>query len=165
MKWVVLIFILLVISYVSAECEEGQVDVNSASLEELDKLQGIGEVKAQAIVDSRPFETLDDLINVYGIGEVTLENIKNQGLACVEGEEKEELVEKEIEEIPEQIPEQIIEEEEKKTEIITLSAQNIKSPENKENKSRYAIYGFVGFCVVLGILFALKKGKYKNEFR
>ena len=55
-------------------------------MEELDALSGIGLVKAQAIIDTRPFSSIDDLINVNGIGEVTLNNIKLQGLACIDGE-------------------------------------------------------------------------------
>lgn len=77
---------LIVIPGISAICESGQIDINTASLEELDELWGIGPVKAQAIIDTRPFNSLDDLMNVNGIGEVTLNNIKSQGLACVVGE-------------------------------------------------------------------------------
>ncbi len=77
---------LIVIPSISAICESGQIDINTASLEELDELWGIGPVKAQAIIDARPFNSLDDLMNVNGIGEVTLSNIKSQGLACVAGE-------------------------------------------------------------------------------
>lgn len=83
----VLLFIFL-ISNISAVCNENQIDVNSASAEELDKLSGIGTTKAQAIIQARPFSSLDDLINVKGIGEVTLANIKTQGLACVNSENK-----------------------------------------------------------------------------
>ena len=78
------LIILLLVSTVSASCEEGQININSADVNELDKLIGIGPVKAQAIIDSRPFESIGDLIKVKGIGNATLEKIKNQGLACVE---------------------------------------------------------------------------------
>ena len=160
-------------SFVSALCEDEQIDINIASAEELDKLIGIGPVKAQAIIDTRPFDSIDSLIDVYGIGEVTLTNIKEQGLACVEVEiVEEEIVEEVIEEISDDgVLSSTLgdtsegKEKEEEFEIITLTTQTIKSPDNKENKSNYALYGFVGFCFLLGILFILRRKKYKNEFR
>jgi competence protein ComEA len=57
------------------------VNVNSASAEELEALPGIGEVIAQEILNYRtangPFGSVDDLLDVSGIGEVTLENIRD----------------------------------------------------------------------------------------
>ena len=78
--------LFLVLPNISAMCNESQININTASLEELDILSGIGPVKAQAIIDTRPFNSINDLINVNGIGEVTLNNIKLQGLACVNEE-------------------------------------------------------------------------------
>ncbi|NMB66588.1 helix-hairpin-helix domain-containing protein [Candidatus Woesearchaeota archaeon] len=64
-------------------CNSSQIDINSANLSELDKIITIGEVLAQRIIESRPFSSLDDLIKVKGIGNITLSKIKSQGLACV----------------------------------------------------------------------------------
>lgn len=71
------------IGFVHSSCLEGQIDINSASIQDLKKLDGIGDVKAQAIINERPFNSIDDLLRVKGIGNVTLQKIKKQGLACV----------------------------------------------------------------------------------
>ena len=83
-----MILFLFFVSTVSALCKSDQVDINIASLVELDELTGIGPAKGQAIIDTRPYESLEDLIDVYGVGEITLQNIKDQGLACVDDEEQ-----------------------------------------------------------------------------
>lgn len=70
--------------FVSAECNSTQIDVNTANAENLDLLYGIGPAYAQNIIDTRPFNSVDDLIDVPGIGPVTLDKIKSQGLACVD---------------------------------------------------------------------------------
>jgi competence protein ComEA len=57
------------------------VNVNTASPEELETLPGIGEVLAATIVQYReehgPFTSVDQLVDVSGIGEVTLEEIRD----------------------------------------------------------------------------------------
>lgn len=63
-----------------------QVEINTASLEELDKITGIGPALGQRIINGRPYSSIDDLLRVKGIGEKTLQKIKDQGLAYVEGQ-------------------------------------------------------------------------------
>jgi competence protein ComEA len=57
------------------------VNINTASLEELDTLPGIGPSTAQKIIDYReqngPFVNAEDIINVSGIGPGTYERIKD----------------------------------------------------------------------------------------
>lgn len=56
------------------------VNINTAGIEELTTLNGIGEKKAQAILTYREeqglFGTLDDIKNIPGIGDKTFENLK-----------------------------------------------------------------------------------------
>jgi competence protein ComEA len=67
--------------FVGGDVTSSKVNVNSASAEELEALPGIGEVIAQEILNYRtangPFGSVDDLLDVSGIGEVTLENIRD----------------------------------------------------------------------------------------
>lgn len=65
-----------------AEESDGEfpININTASCELLQKLPGIGQSKAQAIVEYREesggFGSVEDLLYVSGIGEKTLENLK-----------------------------------------------------------------------------------------
>lgn len=49
---------------------------NTAAREELMTIPGIGEVTANAIIELRPFTTINDLLRVTGIGPATLEKIR-----------------------------------------------------------------------------------------
>ena len=64
-------------------CNEGQVDLNSASIDELDLIIHISAARATGIVELRPFSSLDGLLNVSGIGPSRLADIKAQGVACI----------------------------------------------------------------------------------
>jgi len=77
---IVLIFICFSVSWIYAA---DQVDINTASLQQLDNLTGIGPTYAQRIIDGRTYSSVDDLLKVKGIGPATLQKIKDQGLACV----------------------------------------------------------------------------------
>jgi competence ComEA-like helix-hairpin-helix protein len=63
-----------------------QININSATLKELDLLTGIGPVYAERIINDRPYSSIDDLSKVKGIGPSTIQKIKAQGWACVDCE-------------------------------------------------------------------------------
>lgn len=75
--------LLILFSCHAVLATEPLVNINRAGAEELaEKLSGIGPAKSRAIVDYRkshgPFKTVDELINVKGIGPRTLEKNRAQ---------------------------------------------------------------------------------------
>lgn len=65
-----------------AGTKEAAIDVNAADVEKLIELPGIGRAIAQRIVDYRkehgPFKSVDELLNVRGIGERMLEKLRDR---------------------------------------------------------------------------------------
>lgn len=60
--------------------EGDKININTASASKLQRLKGIGEKKAEAIVEERtaggPFRSIEDLERVKGIGSVTVEKLR-----------------------------------------------------------------------------------------
>lgn len=66
---------------IPAISEHKKISINSATLEELDTLSGIGPVVAKRIIQYReqtPFQTLEELKKVKGIGDKLFERIKEE---------------------------------------------------------------------------------------
>jgi competence protein ComEA len=61
--------------------EDGRVNINTASVNELTELPGVGPAKAAAIVEERerkPFASVDDLTRVSGIGDRMLDQLRDK---------------------------------------------------------------------------------------
>lgn len=60
---------------------EGLVDINAASAEELDRLPGVGPVRAKAIISHRPYNGKDDLVQRKIIPQNVYDQIKDKIIA------------------------------------------------------------------------------------
>ena len=60
--------------------DKGRLDINMASAEELDTIKGIGKSTAEKIIKYReehgPFDAIEELANVSGIGTQTIEEMR-----------------------------------------------------------------------------------------
>lgn len=68
-----------------SDAAAGKINLNQASLEELQQIVHIGRERAEEIISLRPFHTIEDLDRVSGIGTARLEDILEEGKAYVGG--------------------------------------------------------------------------------
>lgn len=186
--FLILIFIFLV-SDISASCNSTQIDINSASAKELGNITQVGNATAMKIIAGRPFHSVDDLLNVSGIGPAKLGKIKEQGLACISDNETAENsannTEKNLSDNETIITKNFSVQDNSKSENanevqednilpnetnetlspISLNAKDIKTENGMENlQINWPLCGIFAFCIAFGALFLFKKRKRKNEF-
>ena len=62
------------------ESGRGVVNVNTATLEQLQQLPGVGETRARALVEARRekggFRSIEELMAVHGVGKALLEKLR-----------------------------------------------------------------------------------------
>jgi competence protein ComEA len=66
------------LNVLGSESSGNVININSASVEELDRLPGVGEVTAQKIISNRPYGTLEDLLTKKALNKGTFDKIKDQ---------------------------------------------------------------------------------------
>lgn len=77
--------LLFLVLFPGAATAAEKIDINTASLKDLQKIIWVGSKIAQQIIDARPFYSLDDLKEkINFIGAKRLADIKEQGLAWVD---------------------------------------------------------------------------------
>lgn len=62
----------------SGGVEVKSININSATLSELDTLVGVGAITAQKIVDNRPYQNISELVSKKVLGKATFDKIKDK---------------------------------------------------------------------------------------
>ena len=62
----------------AADTQSQMININTASVSELDVLPGVGQVTADKIIANRPYTSLEDLINKKSVSQSVFEKIKDK---------------------------------------------------------------------------------------
>lgn len=68
----------------SGGCGPDQVNINTASIEEIKKIKHIDAKRGQELINLRPFSSVDGLTRINGIAAGRLKDIKAEGIACID---------------------------------------------------------------------------------
>lgn len=58
------------------------IDLNDATAEQLTELPNVGPVRAERIIEMRPWDGVGELLRVSGLGAASVQDIKDDGLVC-----------------------------------------------------------------------------------
>ncbi|MCT2537708.1 MBL fold metallo-hydrolase [Aquibacillus koreensis] len=61
------------------------VNINTAPIDELESIIHIGPERAKDLVKQRPYQSVDNLTKINGIGPARIADIKTEGIACIGG--------------------------------------------------------------------------------
>lgn len=62
----------------TTEPGQSRIDINQADEKELTRLTGVGPVKAQRLIDKRPYESVEDLLQVDGFGKDLVDKLRTE---------------------------------------------------------------------------------------
>jgi DNA uptake protein ComE-like DNA-binding protein len=65
----------------AADKKKGPLDINTATVDELQTISGIGEAYSKKIVENRPYARKDEIVKKAGVPQATYDKIKDQIIA------------------------------------------------------------------------------------
>ena len=68
--------------YTAANEDSFCLDLNEATVDQLAELPNVGSVRAEQIISKRPWDGINELTRVRGLGEASVQEIQNSGLLC-----------------------------------------------------------------------------------
>lgn len=69
---------MVVIETLQLGTEPPRININTATRDQLMTLPGIGEVKAKKIIRGRPYDRVEDLWRIEGIGQKTMTGVRDK---------------------------------------------------------------------------------------